>query len=135
MANAFGLDVDELEKQVVKLIESGEIKARVDSQNKVGRKFYIFTEQIVTPRFQILKAKKEDHRTAVFSRAIKTGTEMMETNRKLLLRMRLCVFLPCSPFIYVLNANGISNPGNKPISLSKRPRASKILATPRLWNS
>ena len=35
MSQAFGWSVNELEQQVVSLIQSGEIKARVDRQNKV----------------------------------------------------------------------------------------------------
>ena len=37
MSQAFGWSVDELEQQVVSLIQSGEIKARVDRQNKVRK--------------------------------------------------------------------------------------------------
>jgi COP9 signalosome complex subunit 1 len=37
IGNAFGWNIEETEKQVVALIQSGEIKARVDSQNKVRR--------------------------------------------------------------------------------------------------
>ena len=71
MSQAFGWSVDELEQQVVSLIQSGEIKARVDRQNK------------------ILKAKETDQRAALFARAIKNGQAMQAANRKLLLRMRL----------------------------------------------
>ena len=71
MSDAFGWSVDDLERQVVSLIQSGEIKARVDRQNK------------------ILKAKETDQRAALFARAIKSGEEMQAANRKLLLRMRL----------------------------------------------
>ncbi|KAM5536787.1 hypothetical protein V8D89_009505 [Ganoderma adspersum] len=71
MSQAFGWSVGELEQQVVQLIQSGEIKARVDRQNK------------------ILKAKETDQRAALFARAIKNGQGMQAANRKLLLRMRL----------------------------------------------
>ncbi len=71
MSQAFGWSVDELEQQVVQLIQNGEIKARVDRQNK------------------ILKAKETDQRAALFGRAIKNGQAMQAANRKLLLRMRL----------------------------------------------
>ncbi|KAI0772937.1 G protein pathway suppressor 1 [Trametes elegans] len=71
MGQAFGWSVDELEHQVVALIQSGEIQARVDRQNKV------------------LKAKETDQRAALFARAIKSGEAMQAANRKLLLRMRL----------------------------------------------
>ena len=36
MAQAFGLSLEETEKQIVSLIQEGQIKGRVDSQNKVG---------------------------------------------------------------------------------------------------
>ncbi|KAI0767344.1 PCI-domain-containing protein [Fomes fomentarius] len=71
MSQAFGWSVDELEQQVVNLIQSGEIRARVDRQNK------------------ILKAKETDQRAALFAKAIRNGQDMQSTNRKLLLRMRL----------------------------------------------
>jgi len=71
MATAFGWSVDLLEQQIVTLIQKGEIQARVDRQNK------------------ILKAKSVDQRAQLFSRALKSGSEMQSTNRKLLLRMRL----------------------------------------------
>ena len=71
MSQAFGWSVDELEQQVVHLIQAGEIKARVDRQNK------------------ILKAKETDQRAALFAKAIRSGEAMQAANRKLLLRMRL----------------------------------------------
>ncbi|KAJ3498717.1 hypothetical protein NLJ89_g10181 [Agrocybe chaxingu] len=71
MSAAFGWTIEEVEQQVVNLIQSGLIQGRVDSQNK------------------ILQAKKTDYRAELFARAIKAGTEMQATNRKLLLRMRL----------------------------------------------
>ncbi|KAF8153316.1 26S proteasome subunit RPN7-domain-containing protein [Crassisporium funariophilum] len=71
MSAAFGWTMEEVEHHVVNLIQSGDIQGRVDSQNK------------------ILQAKKTDYRSELFARAIKAGTEMQATNRKLLLRMRL----------------------------------------------
>ncbi|KAH9832148.1 PCI-domain-containing protein, partial [Rhodofomes roseus] len=71
MSTAFGWTIEELERQVVLLIQAGEIQARVDRQNK------------------ILKAKETDQRSALFARAIKSGEFMQVANRKLLLRMRL----------------------------------------------
>lgn len=35
MAAAFGMDLADMEANIVKLIEEGLIKARIDSQNKV----------------------------------------------------------------------------------------------------
>ncbi|KZT00714.1 G protein pathway suppressor 1 [Laetiporus sulphureus 93-53] len=71
MSSAFGWSIEELERQVVSLIQAGEIQARVDRQNK------------------ILKAKETDQRAALFMRTMKTGENMQSANRKLLLRMRL----------------------------------------------
>jgi len=71
MATAFGWTVRQVEEQVVNLIQAGEIRGRVDSQNK------------------ILKAKETDPRSELFVRALRSGKEMQATNRKLLLRMRL----------------------------------------------
>jgi hypothetical protein len=50
---------------------------------------------------QILHAKKTDYRADLFARTIKAGKEMQAANRKLLLRMRLCVFsiLFCSEVV------------------------------------
>lgn len=45
MSTAFGWSVEEIEKAVISLIQSGEIKARVDSQNKV-RPFTIGEEAV-----------------------------------------------------------------------------------------
>jgi hypothetical protein len=39
MAAAFGLELHVLEREIVGLIEEGQIKARVDSQNKVRWRF------------------------------------------------------------------------------------------------
>lgn len=44
-------------------------------------------------REQVLQAKKKDHRAELFDRAVKAGNEIQSANRKLLLRMRLCVVL------------------------------------------
>lgn len=35
MGEAFGMTVEEIEKHIVRLIQAGDIKARIDSQNKV----------------------------------------------------------------------------------------------------
>lgn len=35
MGETFGMDVEEIERQVVRLIQTGGIQARVDSRNKV----------------------------------------------------------------------------------------------------
>ncbi len=42
MSQAFGWTMDHLERQVVALIEAGEIQARVDKQNQVRRLFFTF---------------------------------------------------------------------------------------------
>ncbi|KAL0945917.1 hypothetical protein HGRIS_012200 [Hohenbuehelia grisea] len=71
MGASFGWSLGEVERHVVRLIQSGDIKGRVDSQNKV------------------LQAKQTDHRTELFARASKAGKDIQNSNRKLLLRMRL----------------------------------------------
>ncbi|KAF4613096.1 hypothetical protein D9613_010813 [Agrocybe pediades] len=71
MSAAFGWSIEEVEYHVVNLIQSGDIQGRVDSQNK------------------ILRAKKINQRDELFARTIKAGTDILATNRKLLLRMRL----------------------------------------------
>lgn len=73
MALAFGLPAEQLEKLVVALIQAGQIKGRVDSQNK------------------ILRAKDLDQRVAMFTRAEKVGKAIHSSNHKLLLRIRLLV--------------------------------------------
>ncbi|KAI0319325.1 G protein pathway suppressor 1 [Amylostereum chailletii] len=71
MSAAFGWTVEETEKEVVSLIKRGDILGRVDSQNK------------------ILKARSTDPRTQLYNNALKVGTDMQNSTRKLLLRMRL----------------------------------------------
>lgn len=71
MADTFGLPVAELEKEVIGLIQDGEIAARVDSTAKV------------------LKAKNKDQRAALFARALSVGEDAQAQSRKILLRMRL----------------------------------------------
>ncbi|TFY61636.1 hypothetical protein EVG20_g6986 [Dentipellis fragilis] len=71
MSAAFGWTVEQTEKEVVKLIQRGEILARVDSQNK------------------ILKARSTDPRAQLYAHALKTGADMQNATRKLLLRLRL----------------------------------------------
>jgi len=71
MAEAFGLDIEETEKLVVGLIQSKDIRGRVNSRDK------------------ILVSKETDHRAELFARALKFGTQSQATTRKTLLRMRL----------------------------------------------
>jgi len=71
MAAAFGMDMAELEGSIVKLIEDGLIKARIDSQNKV------------------LKAKVHDPRIELYNRAVTAGLDNQASTRKLLWRMKL----------------------------------------------
>lgn len=87
MSAAFGWTTEEVEKHVVALIQSGDIQGRVDSQNK-ARVISILRCDVLTC-LQILKAKKQDHRAELFTRAIKAGSDIQSANRKLLLRMRL----------------------------------------------
>ncbi|KIJ40485.1 hypothetical protein M422DRAFT_256748 [Sphaerobolus stellatus SS14] len=71
MGEAFGMSVEEIERHVVRLIQNGSIKARVDSRNK------------------ILQARGQDPRVAMFTKAVKTGTRIQESNRKLMLLYKL----------------------------------------------
>ncbi|KAI0041260.1 hypothetical protein FA95DRAFT_1501753 [Auriscalpium vulgare] len=71
MSAAFGWSVEHTEKEVVALIQRGEIKGRVDSQNK------------------ILKARSSDPRAELYAHALQAGAEMQSATRKLLLRMKL----------------------------------------------
>ena len=95
MSQAFGWTVEEVEQHVVALIQSGAIKGRVDSQNKVPSyklsSSEIARHSMTVARLQILQAKKTDYRADLFARAIRAGTDMRNANRKLLLRMRLSV--------------------------------------------
>ena len=88
MASAFGWTVQQVEEQVVNLIQAGEIRGRVDSQNKVSVE-HLTSAQTSPTAIQILKAKETDPRSELFARALQSGKEMQATNRKLLLRMRL----------------------------------------------
>jgi COP9 signalosome complex subunit 1 len=78
MSAAFGWPVDAVERAVVGLIQAGEVKARVDSLEKV------------------LRAKDVDPRAELFVRATAVGKEMQSATRKLLLRLRLFVALSLS---------------------------------------
>lgn len=51
MSTAFGLSVDELEKLLVKLIQDGEIKARIDSLNKVRISFLVDVHDLMIAYF------------------------------------------------------------------------------------
>lgn len=57
------------------LIQRGEIHGRVDSQNK------------------ILRARSTNPRAQLYAHAIKSGAEMQRATNKLLLRLRLCVYI------------------------------------------
>jgi COP9 signalosome complex subunit 1 len=94
LAQAFGLPLDETERNIVALIQDGSIKGRVDSHNKVSLSPIGCEFALTVPK--ILKAKDLDHRAELFSRAIKAGADIQTANRKLLLRLRLCVF-PLAP--------------------------------------
>ena len=88
LANAFGLPLDEMERNIVASIQDGSIKGRVDSHNKVC--LCTIEGGLVLTVSEILKAKDLDHRAELFSRAIKAGADIQTANRKLLLRLRLC---------------------------------------------
>lgn len=68
MADAFNTTVHDLEKEIIALIYDGQIKARIDSHNK------------------ILYAKDIDPRTTIFERAINTGKVWQRQTRALISR-------------------------------------------------
>jgi hypothetical protein len=72
MSAAFGWTVEDTEREVVALIQRGEILGRVDSQNK------------------ILRARSTNHRAQLYAHALKAGAEMQGATNKLLLRLQLC---------------------------------------------
>lgn len=96
MGEAFGMNVEEIEGHVVRLIQVGSIKARVDSRNKVSFALFFFWSYpncLIFWRTKILQARGRDPRSAMFSNTVKTGIRIQEANRKLLLRMKLLVSL------------------------------------------
>jgi len=71
MSAAFGWTVEDTEREVVALIQRGDILGRVDSQNK------------------ILRARSTNHRAQLYAHALKAGAEMQGATNKLLLRLQL----------------------------------------------
>lgn len=71
MSAAFGWTVEDTEREVVTLIQRGDILGRVDSQNK------------------ILRARSTNPRAQLYVHALKAGAEMQKATDKLLLRLRL----------------------------------------------
>lgn len=83
MSTAFGWTVEYTEREVVALIQRGEIHGRVDSQNK------------------ILRARSTNHRAQLYAHALKAGIDMQSATKKLLLRLQLCAhssYLDSHPF-------------------------------------
>lgn len=90
MGLAFGLNVTEMEKMAVELIQEGRISARVDSTNKVIHDHSPIELAASTQRYhQVLLAKQTDPRVALYQRALKAATQTEKTTEKLLLRMKL----------------------------------------------
>ena len=77
MSTVFGWTVEDTEREVVSLIQRGDIHGRVDSQNKS------------------LRARATDHRAQLYAHALKAGADMQSATNKLLLRLQLYV---CSFF-------------------------------------
>lgn len=71
MSTAFGWTVEDTEREVVALIQRGDILGRVDSQNK------------------ILRARSTNPRAQLYAHALKSGAEMRSATNKLLLRLQL----------------------------------------------
>ena len=88
MSTAFGWTVEDTEREVVSLIQRGDILGRVDSQNK------------------ILRARSTNHRAQLYAHALKAGADMQSATNKLLLRLQLyaCSFVFDSPSSLLLIA-------------------------------
>jgi len=71
MAKAFNTEVNGLEKELSGLISEGNIKARIDSHNKV------------------LHAKAINQRSATFEKALKMGDNYQRNSKSMLLRVSL----------------------------------------------
>lgn len=91
MAIAFGMELSDMEASVVRLIEEGLIKARIDSQNKVLPCTLRAPLSNSTSRSQILKAKDHDPRIELYNRAVAAGLGTQSSTQKLLWRMKLYV--------------------------------------------
>ena len=88
MSTAFGWTVEDTEREVVSLIQRGDILGRVDSQNK------------------ILRARSTNHRAQLYAHALKAGADMQSATNKLLLRLQLyaCSIVFDSPSTLLLIA-------------------------------
>ncbi|CEL53360.1 COP9 signalosome complex subunit 1 OS=Arabidopsis thaliana GN=CSN1 PE=1 SV=2 [Rhizoctonia solani AG-1 IB] len=71
LADAFGLSLTDVEAHTVRLVREGQVKGRVDANEKV------------------LIATEADPRALLFQRALKAGVDNEATARKLILRMKL----------------------------------------------
>ncbi|CAE6420028.1 unnamed protein product [Rhizoctonia solani] len=71
LADAFGLSLADVEGHIVRLVREGQVKGRVDANEKV------------------LIATQVDARAELFQRTLKAGMENEATARKLILRMKL----------------------------------------------
>lgn len=103
MSAAFGWSVEDTEKEVVALIQRGDILGRVDSQNK------------------ILRARSTNHRAQLYAHALKAGAEMQSATNKLLLRLQL--YAPAhlmTPRIMLTSSSFLSFAANKPTWLFVR---------------
>lgn len=69
MAAAFGMDVSAMESHVSKLVMSGDIQVRLDSQN------------------QVLVAQNDDKRGSTFNQALETGRSFLNEAQSMMLRL------------------------------------------------
>jgi len=67
MSTAFGWSVEEVERHVVALIQSGDIKGRVDSQNKVSLTLLIFTSECSCTRSNLPRSCRRRNRITALS--------------------------------------------------------------------
>ena len=87
MAQAFGLNDQEMLLQVEGLVEGKEIHGRIDLVDLVCS-----LDRDLTDAAQVLEMKSPDARAELFTSALRMGKESSDTTRAALLRMRLCVY-------------------------------------------
>jgi len=104
MAVSFGMSQSKLEKLLVKLIESGSVKARIDNFNKV------------------VIAQESNSREELFDKAIKRGVAYVRDLRTLLMRMSLAANdFSVSPFPQGRNQGGSQSSDIKRMEIAADP--------------
>jgi COP9 signalosome complex subunit 1 len=88
MALAFGWQEDKMLKQIVELVSSGQLQARIDSKNKV-RYPCDWLHCDADSREQIIKAHKPSQRAALFKEALEIGEQTERASHALVTRIKL----------------------------------------------